>query len=145
MNKAKKLLDHLLASPLSLNRDDVMLVITNGNALSFASAENLHFKMRYEANLLISNDSGNADALLFILLQWLDANQPDHAEDAIKFEVDMLDHQRADVTINITLEEVVKVSQTATGISLTHIDDPRMEPVIIPVTLDKIYGNGVLL
>ena len=145
MNKAKKLLDYLLSSPLSLKRDDVLIVLTDGKAVSYPSASNPHFSMHYNANVLIQDYTGSADALLFIVLKWLQTAQPDHREDALQFETDMLDHQRADITLKISLQEVIKVSEDSAGIQLNHVDDPSLEPVTIPGTLQELYANGELL
>lgn len=144
MNKAQKLLDHILLSPLQLKRDDVMLLISNGKAVSYVSSENNNFSMKYEMVLVITDYAGNADALQFIILQWMAINQPDHDADAFSFEADIINHNSVDLTIKISLDEVIKVTITPTGISLAHIQDPSLEPFWLNSPQWQLFINDVL-
>jgi len=144
MNKAQKLLNHLLASPLPLKRDDVMVLISNGKAFSYVSSANDNFSMQYEAVLVITDYAGNADALLFIILQWLAQHQPDHDPEAFSFQADIIDHNSVDITIKIPLSEVVKVTVVPEGISLNHIEDPSLEPHWLNAPAWQLFINDVL-
>lgn len=144
MNKAQKLLEHLLASPLKLKSEDVMLLISNGQAISYVSSANDHFSMKYEAVLVITDYAGPADALQFVILQWLSIHQPDHPPEAFSFQADIINHKSVDLTIKIALDEVVKVSIAPEGISLTHIADPDLEPVWLNAPEWQLFINDVL-
>jgi len=144
MNKAQKLLDHILSSPLKIQRDDVMLMISGGKAMSYVSSANSNFRMQYQADLIITDYAGNADALLFIVLQWLAVNQPDHKEDAFSFQADIINHHSVDIVIKINLDELVVVTVTPAGISLTHPQDPSLEPCWLNGPAWILYINNVL-
>ena len=128
MNKAQSLLNTLIACPLPLKREDVMLIISKGTAVSYVSSDNDNFSMSYDATLVITDYAGSADALMFIILQWMAQHQPTHESDAFQFEADIISHTAVDITINIPLTETIKVTISEAGIELNPVDDPSMEP-----------------
>jgi len=91
----------------------------------------LGFEYRYQLTLFLLSYEGEADAILFPLLEWMRANQPeqflneDLRGDAIRFEVDLLDDKRCDISIELQLTETVTVTQKEDGgYQLEHLEEP---------------------
>lgn len=140
MNKLESLRAHLLAIPgeLKIDPDDLLTFAGQGTVYSAAHGTNQHFELRYKANVIVQNYSGRADQLMFWLLQWLAANQPDHAPEAVEFQADLLNHKSADLSITVDLTETVKVEQVAEGIKLHHCD-PSIPPDLLPANPWTLY------
>ncbi|WP_241086856.1 phage tail protein [Candidatus Vondammii sp. HM_W22] len=85
MKKLESLREHLLSSPIGLQEDDLLTFSEQGKVISFQGENNQHFELRYSANIIITDYSGDADQVAYLLLQWLKQNQPYYKEDAIEF------------------------------------------------------------
>lgn len=90
MKKLASLRNHLLSSSLKIQADDLLTFTEQGSVISYQSEANQHFELRYSANIIITDYSGDAAEIMYMVLQWLKQNQPYHKEDAIQFEVDIL-------------------------------------------------------
>lgn len=139
MNKAQSLREMLLQSPLKLKATQLNLFISECQVKSHPAQSNKHFSMKYTASVVITNFTGQADVLTFVLLQWLDTVMPNRTEDAFKMDIDQLDGKKADVAIDIKLEETVKVEQSAAGVALHHVDDPNVEPIRLDAQHWKLF------
>lgn len=141
MKKLESLRAHLLSIPGELIDDPENLSTRaeRGTVYSHASGTNRHFELRYRAEVLVMNFSGDPDRLWFWLLQWLAANQPDHAPEAVSFNADRLNDKSSDVLISFDLTETVKVEQTEDGIKLHHCGEPNVEPELLPANPWSLY------
>lgn len=134
MKKLESLRAHLLSIPgeLIVDPEDLSTRADRGTVYSHATGTNRHFELRYRAEVLVMNYSGDPDRLWFWLLQWLAVNQPDHAPEAVSFNADRLNDKSSDVLISFDLTETVKVEESADGIRLQHCAEPSIEPELLP-------------
>ncbi|MEW6178235.1 MAG: phage tail protein [Pseudomonadota bacterium] len=141
MKKLESLRIHLLSIPGELIDDPENLSTRaeRGTVYSHASGTNRHFELRYRAEVLVMNYSGDPDRLWFWVLQWLAVNQPDHAPEAVSFNADRLNDQSSDVLISFDLTETVKVEETPEGVRLHHCSEPGIEPELLPANPWSLY------
>jgi len=134
VKKLESLRVHVLSIQTELNIDphDLETRAERGTVYSHASGTNQHFELRYRAEMLVMNYSGDPDRLWFWVLQWLKVNQPDHAPDALSFNADRLNDQSSDVLISVDLTETIKVEKAPDGIRLHHCGEPDIEPELLP-------------
>ena len=116
MRKANSLRDWLLRSvpDLAAERERLHVYLSEGS-IDFSRSEpaNLSFGYNYRLDLVIERFSGSLDTLFVPLIIWLSRHEPqviDKNPKGLRFEVDQLDNQRADITIAIAIKEPVIVS-----------------------------------
>ncbi|MCP8687758.1 phage tail protein [Marinobacterium sedimentorum] len=128
MKKPLQLRDFLLASvkELQANPEKLQIFIDSGNLHQRLQTDKLHFEYEYNLNLIVTDFSVHTDLVLVPLLAWLKAAQPEIAPDAIKFEADVIDHSRIDLSLTIPLSERVIVTQGEDG---NYQTDHPAEPV----------------
>jgi len=133
MKKLTSLRDHLLSIPneLKIEADDLMVFADNGKIVSSADGTNRHFEYHYNANIIITNFSSNPDMLIIWLLQWLEANQPNHDDEPLNFDADLINNDSVDLSLTTPLTSTVKVESAAEGLKITHADDPNNNPVLL--------------
>lgn len=140
MKKLHDLRQHLLDCPLQIPADKLLTFTRKGHLTSAAGRpfQNGGFSVSYLANVVITDFTGDAIAFLYILTQWLHTNQPGMPPEALKFQVDIIDHQKADLSIEVELTDVVKVEQLPEGTQLTTVQHPN----VFLQTLFGGYGDG---
>jgi len=145
MNKLASLRAHLLSIPgeLKIEPDDLLTFADSGQIISSASGTNEHYEFNYKGNIIISNYSGAADQLAYWVLQWMKINQPDHLDDPIQFEADILNDDSVDLSLTINLNETVKVETTVDGIVLHHVNEPSIEPVLLDAATWTLAVNDL--
>ena len=132
MKKLESLREHLLSSPLQLQADDLLTFAEQGKVISFQGEDNQHFELRYSANIIITDYSGDADQIACLVLQWLKQHQPHHKEDAIEFEADILSQSAVDLSLKIDLSEIIKVRVEEEGIYLKSCAEPNLAEILLP-------------
>lgn len=143
MNKLTSLSAHILSNPdLLILPADLLTFASGMKILSSASGTNEHFEFKYTGNIIITNYSGQLDQLAYWLLLWLKVNQPDHAEEAVNFDADILNDVTGDISLTINLSETIKVEQTVDGILLHHVDEPSIDPVLLTAPQWTLYANN---
>lgn len=130
--KLNELRQYLLAAPLGLNPDNLLTFIDKGKVISYPGGNNKHFKFAFPAQVIIIGYADEVDKLAFFIIQWLDQYQPDHGGQAFEFDVDIIDHRQADVSITLTLTETITVAESPQGITLNHCTEPNIQPITIP-------------
>ena len=152
MNKPDSLRNHLLAAvpELHKNPDRLLVFIDNGTVPSTA-AVGLSFEYAYTLNVILTDFAGHPDALMIPLLAWLLVNQHElianleKGKDAIKFEADILDNSKVDLSIELPLTERVIVKKQDDGtLQVSHPDEPQLEP-FLPAGDWKLYAGESLL
>ncbi len=85
------------------------------------------------------------------LLAWLMVNQHEllanleKGKDAIKFEADILDNSKVDLSIEIPLTERVIVKKQDNGtLQVSHPDEPQLEPYL-PAGDWQLYAGDSLI
>ena len=132
MKKLGSLRSYLLQSALALQPDDLLTFAEEGKVISYSGETNQHFQIEYIANIIITGYSGDVDEIAYLLLQWLKQNQPNHKEDAIEFDADILDQSAVDLSLKIELSEIIKVRTNEQGAYLKSCAEPNLAEILIP-------------
>nr|WP_300306890.1 phage tail protein [Halomonas sp.] len=109
MIKLQSLRKHLLASIPALRKDpDRLLTFIERGAIQFARGQHLSHQYRVPARIVITELGGSIDVVMIPLLQWLSHYQPDlDANEAVRFDAELLANDRWDLAIEVTLTERV--------------------------------------
>lgn len=122
MNKHDSLRRHLtVANPdLQQNPDKLVMFADEGHVVATGNGS-LSFEYRYKLNLILTDFSGNEDAIMVTLLAWIAVHQsdllnnPDLRKTGISFEVDFNNHETFDLSIKLDLTERIVVAQGEHG------------------------------
>lgn len=152
MNKPDSLRNHLLAAVPELRNDpDRLLVFIDNGTVRSTAAVGLSFEYAYTLNVMLTDFAGHPDALMIPLLAWLMVNQHEllanleKGKEAIKFEADILDNSKVDLSIEIPLTERVIVKKQDNGtLQVNHPDEPQHEPYL-PAGGWELYAGDSLL
>lgn len=133
MRKAVELREYLTRHNrfLSENPDRLHVFVDQGNILSTAS-RSLSHEYRFTLTIVVTDYAGPTDALMLPLLAWIRINQPEllankeRRENAISFDVELLNHNTADVEIKLPLTErvIVRKAPDGAGMIAVHEDEP---------------------
>lgn len=149
MKKPADLRAHLEACVPCLKKhpENLHVFVEKGNIVSRIGG-GLSFEYRYTLNLIITDFADHADTLNIPLLAWVAVNQPeilqnpDKQENAIRFEAEIIDHDKADLSIMIDLTERVIVVKNENGsYTATHPDEPPLPDLGGPVGW-QLFVNG---
>lgn len=92
-----------------------LLVFIDAGRIISTAVQGLSFMYAYTLNLIITDFSGDEDAVIVPILAWLRTNQPDLFQneqkqaEGIVFEADMINSKTIDLSIKIQLTESVRV------------------------------------
>lgn len=151
MKKLREIRDYLAAAVPSLhkNPDKLHIYIEKGGIACRAGS--LSFQYRYEIKIMVEDYADAIDTLMIPLLAWVATQQPellqnpDTADNVIRYEAEIVDHARADVLISIDgITERVIVTEAAGIYTATHCDEPALPDLGGP-TPWQIYIKGVPL
>lgn len=154
MNKPESLRAHLLAAIPELKRNpDRLLVFIDNGSLRSTAAPGLSFEYSYTLNLILTDFAGHPDAVAVPLFAWVLVNQRELMEnlergrDAIKFEADILDNSKVDLSITLPLTERVIVKRQADGtLQATHPAEPVVDDELFLVPAMRVETpDGELL
>lgn len=132
MKKAQDLRLHLIDRVRHLKKDPDRLVVLVKAGRIAARAGSLSFEYRYDLALTFIDYPDHADTLVVPLLAWLARHQPDLLQnkdsfDALmRFEAEIIDHEKSDVEITIPLTERVIVAEVDGKHIATHCDEPAL-------------------
>lgn len=116
MDKLNNLKAHLLACVPGLKKSPEALHLFADEGRIVGDFENtLSYQYNWQTVLICENFNGHPDTLFLPLLAWLAKNQRDIKRDDIRFLLDPLDHDRADIRIEFPLDQRVIVTQDANG------------------------------
>src|SRR5690554_2201326 len=108
MNKPASLRTHLKAAvPELRNSPDRLHVFADNGTLRSTAAPGLSFEYAYTLNLIFTDYAGHLDAIAIPLFAWLLVNQRelmenlDRVKDAVKFEADLIDNTKVDLSITL--------------------------------------------
>jgi hypothetical protein len=152
MKKPDSLRKHLLAAvPELRNNPDCLLVFIDNGTVRSTAAIGLSFEYAYTLNVILTDFAGHPDALMIPLLAWLITHQHEllanleKGKEAIRFEADVLDNSKVDLSIELALTERVIVKKQQDGtLQVTHPDEPQLEP-FLPAGDWKLYAGADLL
>ncbi|RHW21692.1 phage tail protein [Pseudomonas jilinensis] len=152
MNKPESLRQHLMQAvpELRKNPDRLHVFIDEGTMRSTA-APGLSFEYAYTLNLIFTDYSGHPDAIAVPLFAWLLVHQRelmenlDKAKDSVKFEADLLDNKKVDLSITLPLTERVIVKRLTNGtLTVDHPPEPQLDESY-DAEHWQLFGNDELL
>ncbi|HFX2802440.1 TPA: phage tail protein [Pseudomonas aeruginosa] len=152
MKKPESLREHLLAAvPQLKNNPDRLLVFIDTGTVRSTVRPGLSFEYSYTLNVILTDFAGSPDAVFVSLLAWVLVNQhellanQDKGKDSIRFEADVLDGSKVDLSITLPLTERAVVKKLDNGtLEVTHPDEPQLEPFLDAGTWE-LYAEGMLL
>jgi hypothetical protein len=134
MIKPASLRTALVAAIPSLEAEpDKLAVFIDQGSIVATGTRSLSFEYRYTAHALVMDFAGDADEVFVALIEWARENQsdlvtiPNEREHGITFEVDILNHATADLSIKLELTESVAVTTGPDGNRvIEHVDDTQL-------------------
>ena len=152
MYKPHSLGEHLKKAvpDLRQNPDKLHIFIDEGGAISTGTAS-LSFRYDYVLNLIVTDFTSSLDALFVPLLAWLKVHQaeifsnPELRAKAIKFEVDINNHESSDISMTLMLSESVRVKRLDGGmLHVEHIAEPQEMPPYADDFWQLYQGDSLL-
>lgn len=154
MNKPESLRAHLVAAVPELKRNpDRLLTFVDNGSMRSTAAPGLSFEYSYTLNIILTDFAGHPDAIAIPLFAWVLVNQRELMEnqekgrDAIKFEADILDNSKVDLSITLPLTERVIVKRQVDGtLQVSHPDEPVVDDELFLVPAMRVEtSDGELL
>lgn len=138
MNKPDSLREHLLTAVPGLkeNPDRLLMFIDQGKVRCTA-AIGLSFEYAYSLQIILTDFAGHPDSVMLPILGWLRSHQSellvnlDKSAEGLKFEADILDRSKVDLSITLPLtERVIVERQTDGSHTVTHAAEPQYEQYV---------------
>jgi len=154
MNKPESLRAHLVAAVPELKRNpDRLLTFVDNGSMRSTAAPGLSFEYSYTLNIILTDFAGHPDAVAIPLFAWVLLNQRELMEnlekgrDAIKFEADILDNSKVDLSITLPLTERVIVKRMGNGtLQVNHPAEPVVDDELFLVPAMRVETpDGELL
>lgn len=126
MKKLIDLRDHLLREVPALagNPDQLLTYIENGK-IAFSVGNNSSHKYSFQAVVVVTDWSNDADSIFIPILEWLAVREPGfNPDEALTFEADILSLDAIDIVIKLNLTERVIVKDHENGRTITHVIPP---------------------
>jgi len=151
MNKPDSLRAHLLASVpgLKKNTERLLMFIDNGKVRCTAAAS-LSFEYTYSLQIILTDFAGHPDTVMLPILAWVRVNQSEllvnleKSEEGLKFEADIIDNTKVDMSISLPLTERVLLTRQDDGtFKATHPGESLYEPE--DTTPVEIYADNELI
>lgn len=149
MKKPADLRAHLVLRVPSLAADpDTLHLFIERGAIASRLGGGMSFEYRYDLVMIVTDYADHADSLMIPLLAWISVNQPDlmqhpdRSEQAIKFEAELVAHDKVDLQITLALTESVVVTEAGGTYTATHIAAPALDDLTGPTGWD-LYIDGV--
>lgn len=136
MYKPASLRAHLAAASPQLRKNpENMLVFADEGSIKATGTGSLSFEYRYRLNVIITDYSGDSDAIMVPLLAWVAVHQvellgsEEKRRAGIGFEVDFNNHETVDLSIKLDLTERVIVKRGDQGrLDIKHLPEPQPTP-----------------
>lgn len=153
MNKPDSLRAHLLASVPELKHDpDRLLIFIDNGKVRCTAAGGLSFEYAYDLQIILTDFAGHPDSVMLPLLGWLQVNQSelmvnqDKSVAGIKFEADIIDSSKVDLSLTLPLTERVLVKKQDDGTyTVKHAAEPQYTPYEATEGPIQVFANGVLV
>lgn len=150
MNKPESLRAHLVAAVPELKRNpDRLLTFVDNGSMRSTAAPGLSFEYSYTLNIILTDFAGHPDAIAIPLFAWVLVNQrelmenPEKGRDAIKFEADILDNSKVDLSITLPLTERVIVKRQADGtLQVSHPAEPVVDDELFLVPAMRVETSA---
>jgi len=152
MDKPNSLREHLLAAVPGLKPNpDRLLMFVDAGKVRCTAAASLSFEYAYTLQIILTDFAGHPDSVMLPILGWIRTHQTElmvnleKSADGIKFEADILDNSKVDMSITLALTERVVVKRQDDGkFQVAHAPDQPYEPFVEhgPIT---VYAGDELV
>ncbi|PID61705.1 MAG: hypothetical protein CR974_04040 [Gammaproteobacteria bacterium] len=137
MNKLHHLRDTLLNANLGLSPENCTVFVKKGAVQHHYNREgdrgNHKFKKTFDAQVFVMGYTGDENAVLYVLGKWLTQNQPNHKPDAISYELDILNHDEADLLITIKdVTETITPVENEKGVYIDACPPSHVDSILKP-------------
>jgi len=140
MKKPDSLRTHMLAAVKELQRDpERMLIFVDKGNIRCTMANGLSYEYVYDLNFILTEFSGEPEAVMLPLLDWLRINQNEllvnleKNRESLKFEAVLLDNRSVDLSITLPITERVIVKRKDDGaLDISFPDEPQYETATEP-------------
>ncbi len=140
MKKPDSLRTHMLAAVKELQRDpERMLIFVDKGNIRCTMANGLSYEYVYDLNFILTEFSGEPEAVMLPLLDWLRINQNEllvnleKNSESLKFEAVLLDNRSVDLSITLPITERVIVKRKDDGaLDISFPDEPQYETATEP-------------
>lgn len=129
MKKLNHLRQHLIdAIPALQKSPERLLVFVENGSIDSYDGDNLSHKYRFPARLVITDWHEGVDSVIVATLEWLWRHEPGiDPKEIIRFDAEILNHEKVDLSLTVTLTERVIVKK-ACGASTYTVDHIILEP-----------------
>lgn len=135
MNKPDSLRDLLLQAVPGLRKNpERPLMFIDQGKVRCAAAASLSFEYSYTLQMILTDFDGHTDSVMIPILDWLRVNQSellvntDKSAEGLKFEADMLDRSKVDLSLTLPLtERVIVTRRGGGGFAVEHAAEPQYE------------------
>lgn len=125
MKKLNHLREYLINAIPALKRSpERLLVFVENGSISYHDGGNLSHQYSFPARLVITDWHEDVDKFMLPVLEWLTQFEPGfNPVDVIRFDAEILNHEKVDLalTINLTEKVIVKKSCDGTRVEITHV------------------------
>lgn len=149
MKKAEDLRAHIIAHVPYLSKEPQnLLVFIERGGIGCRLGGGLSFDYRYEINLVVLDFSAHADTIIVPLLAWIAINEPSlmqapgTIEQVVRFEAEIVDNDRADISLTIPVSERVIVTPDGTGYIATHAGEPALDELVGTSPWEILYNGA---
>jgi len=140
MKKPDSLRTHMLAAVKELQRDpERMLIFVDKGNIRCTMANGLSYEYVYDLNFILTEFSGEPEAVMLPLLDWLRINQNEllvnleKNRESVKFEAVLLDNRSVDLSITLPITERIIVKRKDDGtLDISFPDEPQYETATEP-------------
>ncbi|MDG9816545.1 phage tail protein [Pseudomonas putida] len=152
MDKPNSLREHLLAAVPGLkNNPERLIMFVDTGKVRCTAAASLSFEYGYTLQIMLTDFAGHPDSVMLPILGWARVNQSelmanlDKSAEGIKFEADILDGSKVDMSITLQLTERVVVKRQDDGkFQVTHAPELPYEPFVEHGPM-SLYAGGELV
>lgn len=125
MQKVRLLRETLLASGLGLQPEDIIARVKQGAIRHHyrhpEQGRNRKIRLEYSAELFVCDYHLPPEALFELVCAWLSQHEPGHGAESLRFEAEILDHEKVDVLITISgLTDVYHSIEQTDGVQVMH-------------------------
>lgn len=150
MLKPNHLREHLTAAnPFLRTNPDRMQVFADTGRVVATGAYSLSFEYQYTLNIIVTDFSGHSDAIIVPLLDWLRLHQPelmtnpDRRQNGVRFDVEFLNQQTIDLSIELDLTERVIVQRDDHGkLNAEHVGEPPDPSLPLQPEAFELWADG---
>lgn len=136
MYKPDSLRKHLsAANPVLKKNPERFHVFADEGKIVATGTGSFSFEYQYRLNIIITDYSGDPDAIMVPLLSWVYVHQyelladPEKRQTGLRFEVDFNNNKTADISLELDLTEKVIVTKDEKGrLSARHQQEPQFTP-----------------